>query len=80
MMQKKKINERTRSIRKKYLSFKVSGTEREEILNKLFKLVIELLQKIVPHKRLSPVKHNRGLSKKGREVINVSRTGNLKHK
>lgn len=46
-LRKKKVNQLARSIRKKYLSLKLGKSENDETLNKLFKPVVDPLERII---------------------------------
>lgn len=52
-IRKKKVNQLSKSIRKKYLSLKLGKSENDETLNKLFKPVVEPLEKIIRNQSLA---------------------------
>lgn len=52
-IRKKKVNQLARSIRKKYLSLKLGKSENDETLNKLFKPVVDPLERIIKHQLAS---------------------------
>lgn len=57
-IRKKKVNQLARSIRKKYLGLKLGKSENDQTLNKLFRPVVEPLEKIIKNQTQPASKQN----------------------